>query len=29
VRKNMVEYSPFAEEIIHGDPYSIYKALRD
>ena len=25
----MVEYSPFAEEIIHGDPFPIYKALRD
>jgi len=27
--KNMVEYSPFSEEIIHGDPHPIYKGLRD
>ena len=25
----MVEYSPFSEEIIYGDPHPIYKALRD
>ena len=25
----MVQYDPFSNEIIHGDPYPIYKQLRD